>query len=163
MKDCHWCYEWVTWLRHMAWGHVRNFRTLDVTDKRRKLKFPSNNKLDCFLLASSSWMFIFNEVCGSLNDVSYTCITSFYGVLHVPWWHVPRPQSLSSRHSSNVRSAEATTHASYGEFNSWKIGILNLLIEECQLDLMIDMEFWFDRNVMALLNKFLNKTLLFPP
>ena len=42
------------------------------------------------------------------------------GVRHLPRWHVPRPQSLSSRHSSWVRSAEAGTQASYGEFSSWK-------------------------------------------
>ena len=126
---------------------------VEVSFKQQTWLFPP-----CFIILNV----YFQWSMWSLNGVSYTCITSFYGVLHVPWWHVPRPQSLSSRHSSNVRSAEATTHASYGEFNSWKIGILNLLIEECQLDLMIDMEFWFDRNVMALLHKYLNKTLLFP-
>lgn len=42
------------------------------------------------------------------------------GVRHLPRWHVPRPQSLSSRHSSWVRSAEAGTQASYGEFSSLK-------------------------------------------
>lgn len=43
---------------------------------------------------------------------------SSHGDLQIPLWHTPRPQSLSSRHSRRVRSALATTHASYGEFSS---------------------------------------------
>lgn len=41
-----------------------------------------------------------------------------YGDLQMPLWQLPRPQSLSSRHSRRVRSALATTQASYGEFSS---------------------------------------------
>lgn len=43
-----------------------------------------------------------------------------YGVRQIPSWQVPLPQSLSSRHSRSVKSAEATTQASYGEFSSLK-------------------------------------------
>ena len=62
------------------------------------------------------------SICWWLASGLYHCLHVYHvshGVRHLPRWHTPRPQSLSSRHSSLVRSAEAGTHASYGEFSSW--------------------------------------------
>ena len=64
------------------------------------------------------YLFSTPRVC-CLTWVHVSHCTCHTGLRHCPLRHVPRPQSLSSRHSSSVRSAEATTHASYGEFSSW--------------------------------------------
>ena len=92
--SCELCQELCTWLTN---GGSLSFLQL------QSLLFPSD--LNCSYLFRYHW---------SASEPHGT---------QTPCLHSPRPQSLSSRHSSRVRSAEATTQASYGELSSWKVGI----------------------------------------